>query len=56
MKEDTIVGLFLILFGLPLTIWEISVFVRGKQGALGYDVGGLTYGIASIIGGITLLV
>jgi hypothetical protein len=56
MTQDTIVGVFLIVVGTPLMIWEIRTFVRGEQGFLGYDVSGLVLGIGFIIWGITLLV
>ena len=56
ISQDTIIGVVLIFFGVSLTIWEIKTFSRREQVFLGYDVGGLVFGLGCIIWGVTLLV
>jgi hypothetical protein len=48
-------GIALILFGIWLTIRKVRTFVRGQQGDLGYDAGGLVFGIGCIACGIILI-
>jgi hypothetical protein len=48
-------GTVLILFGIWLTIKQVSVFNSGKQGKFGGDINLLGVGITSIICGIIII-
>jgi hypothetical protein len=48
-------GIASIGFGAALTIYQIRVFIRGKQDQLGWDIKGLSAGIIFTIIGIYLL-
>ena len=54
-SQNIILGVFLILFGISLTIWEIRTFVKRQQGYFGWDVYGLVFGVGLIVCGIVLL-
>ena len=50
-----IFAIILIFFGLWLIVRKIKIFMRQEQGNLGYDAGGLIFGVVCIITGVLMI-
>jgi len=53
---DVLLGFFLLIIGIYLSIRQIRTFIRGEQGKLGFDIQLLFGGLMATIGGIIMIV